>query len=132
MTHHRDKAGHRSIILALAGMVALTISQPLWSASCVGPESLEARVHSHPNADAYEALGIWFGENHKSECAAQTFQVGLKLEPNSPRLSYLLGLSRYTAGKLQESIAPLQHSAELHPKEEKAHLLLASAFTGLG
>jgi tetratricopeptide (TPR) repeat protein len=132
MTHHRDKAGRRSIILAFAGVLALTISQPLWSASCVGPESLEARVHSHPDADAYEALGIWFGENHKSECAAQTLQVGLKLEPNSPRLSYLLGLSLYTAGKLRESIAPLQHSAELHPKEEKAHLLLASAFAGLG
>jgi tetratricopeptide (TPR) repeat protein len=93
---------------------------------------LEARVHSHPDADAYVALGVWFGENRKSECAAQAFQAGLKLEPNSPRLPYLLGLSLYTAGKLQESVAPLQRSVELHPKEEKAHLLLASALAGLG
>jgi tetratricopeptide (TPR) repeat protein len=112
--------------------MALTISQPLWSASCVGPAPLEARVKSHPDADAYTALGIWFGENRKSECAAQAFQAGLKLEPNSPRLSYLLGLSLYTAGKLQESVAPLQHSVALDSKEEKSHLLLASALSGLG
>jgi len=125
-------AGRLSRMLALAGSVALAISQPLWSASCVGPAPLEARVHSHPDANAYEALGIWFGENRKSECAAQAFQAGLKLEPNSPRLPYLLGLSLYTAGKLEESVAPLLQSVEQHPAEEKAHLLLASALAGLG
>src|ERR1035438_7040342 len=132
MFHHVYCAARRSRILAFAGTVALAISKPVWPASCVGPAPLEARVHSHPDADAYEALGIWFGENRKSECAAQAFQAGLKLEPNSPRLPYLLGLSLYTAGKLQESVAPLQHSVELHPQEEKAHLLLASALAGLG
>jgi tetratricopeptide (TPR) repeat protein len=76
-------------------------------------------------------LGIWFGENRKSECAAQAFQAGLKLEPNSPRLAYLLGLSLYTAGEPQESIDPLRHSVELDPKNEKTHLLLASALSGL-
>jgi tetratricopeptide (TPR) repeat protein len=125
-------AGRRSRVLAFAGAVALVVSQPLWSSSCVGPAPLEARVHSNPDANAYEALGIWFGENHKSECAAQAFQAGLKMEPNSPRLPYLLGLSLFTAGKLEESVAPLQHSVEQHPKEERAHLLLASALAGLG
>jgi tetratricopeptide (TPR) repeat protein len=93
---------------------------------------LEARVHSHPDTGAYEALGIWFGDRHQSACAAQAFQAGLKLAPNSPRLSYLLGLSLYTAGKLQESVAPLRHSVELQPQDEKAHLLLASALDSLG
>jgi len=132
MFRHLLCVGRRSNTLALAGTVALVISQPAWPASCVGPAALEARVHSHPDADAYTALGIWFGENRKSECAAQAFQTGLKLEPNSPRLPYLLGLSLYTAGKLEESVAPLQHSVELHPKDEKSHLLLASALAGTG
>lgn len=132
MFHHLCCAGRWLRILAFACTVALAVSQPLWSASCVGPAPLEARVHSHPDADAYAALGIWFGENRKSECAAQAFQAGLKLEPNSPRLPYLLGLSLYTAGKLEESVAPLQHSVELDTKDEKAHLLLASALAGLG
>ena len=124
-------AGPRLGILAFAGSVALAIAQPLRSAPCEGPAPLEQRVQSHPDADAYAALGIWFGENNKSECAVQAFQAGLKLDPNSPRLNYLLGLSFYTAGKLQESITPLQHAVELYPKEEKPHLLLASALTGL-
>jgi superkiller protein 3 len=125
-------AGRRLRIFVFTSTVALAISQPLWSVSCIGPAPLEARVHSHPDAGAYEALGIWFGENRKSDCAAQAFQAGLKLEPNSPRLPYLLGLSLYTAGKLEESIAPLQRSVEQHPTEEKGHLLLASALAGLG
>jgi tetratricopeptide (TPR) repeat protein len=77
-------------------------------------------------------LGVWFGNHHQSECAAQAFQNGLKLEPDSPRLSYLLGLSLYTAGKAEEAIVPLRHSVELDAKDEKAHLLLASALAGLG
>jgi Flp pilus assembly protein TadD len=130
--HHLCFGGPQPGILALTGAVALAISQPGWSDSCVGPGALEARVHSHPDAGAYEALGIWFGDRHRSACAAQAFQAGLKLAPNSPRLSYLLGLSLYTAGKLQESVAPLRHSVELQPQDEKAHLLLASALDSLG
>ena len=103
MFHHSYIGLRRSKTLAFAGTVALAISPPLWSASCVGPAPLEARIHSHPDAGAYEALGIWFGENRKSDCAAQAFQAGLKLEPNSPRLPYLLGLSLYTAGRPSHS-----------------------------
>lgn len=125
-------AGRLSTILAFAGAVALAIAHPLWAASCVGPAALEARVQSHPDAGAYEALGIWFGENDKSECAAQAFQAGLKLDPDSARLPYLLGLSLYTAGELEKSVAPLELSVKQHPTEEKAHLLLASALAGLG
>ena len=125
-------AARRLRNLACAGTVAMGLAQSLWCAPCVGPASLEARIRSHPDADTYQALGIWFGENHKSECAAEAFRAGLKLEPNSPRLPYLLGLSLYSAGKLDESIAPLQHAVLQHPKEEKAHLLLAAALAGMG
>ena len=55
-----------------------------------------------------------------------------RLEPDSPRLNYLLGLSLYTAGELEKSVVPLRRSVELDPKNEKAYLLLASALTGLG
>jgi tetratricopeptide (TPR) repeat protein len=102
------------------------------SAPCVAPTQLEARVRAHPNADAYAALGIWYGNNHKSACEARAFQAGLKLEPDSPRLTYLLGLSLYTAGEPEESVTPLHHAFELDTKSEKAHLLLASALDGLG
>ena len=91
MTPYSYCAGTRGRLLVLAGAVALATSPPLWSAKCVASAPLEARVRSHPDADAYAALGIWFGNNHNSACAAQMFEAGLKFEPNSPRLSYLLG-----------------------------------------
>lgn len=132
MTPYSYCAGTRARLLVLAGAVALATSPPLWSAKCVASAPLEARARSHPDADAYAALGIWFGNNHNSACAAQMFEAGLKFEPNSPRLSYLLGLSFYTAGEFEESVPPLQRSVDLDPKDERAHLLLASALTGLG
>src|SRR5665213_730234 len=125
MFHRLCCASRRTGILAFVCTFTLAISRPVWPASCLGPAPLEARVHSRPDAEVYSALGIWFGDHHRSECAAQAFQIGLKLEPNSAHLSYLLGLRLYTAGKLQESVAPLQHSIEVDPKDEKAHLLLA-------
>lgn len=132
MFRHSYFDGRRRGILVFAAAVALAVAQPLWAAPCAGPAALEKRILSHPDADAYATLGVWFGENRKSECAAQAFQTGLELEPNSPRLTYLLGLSLFTTGKLEESIVPLRHSVELQPQEEKAHLLLASALAGLG
>lgn len=132
MVHCLYRARRRSRILVFACTFLLVSWQHLWSASCVGPAPLEARVQSHPDAGSYEALGIWFGENGNSECAAQAFQSGLKLDPNSLRLPYLLGLSFYTAGKLEESVEPLRHSVAQRPQDENGHLLLASALSGLG
>ncbi|MGA2674464.1 MAG: tetratricopeptide repeat protein, partial [Terracidiphilus sp.] len=113
-------------------VACLGASSAAWSAPCSGPPALEAHLRAHPDADAYAALGNWFGENNKSDCAVQAFQAGLKLEPNSAPLSYLLGLSLYTAGRIQEAVAPLQQSIRLHPGEVKAHLVLGAALASLG
>jgi hypothetical protein len=69
MFHHSYCAGRRGPLLVLAGTVALVISQPLWSASCIGPAPLEAQVHSHPDADAYGSLGIWFLPQSSALCS---------------------------------------------------------------
>ena len=99
---------------------------------CAGPAALEAKVHAHPDGDAYAELGNWFGENHKSECAVKAFQSGLTLEPDSARLNYLLGLSYYTAGQFEEAVAPLHQSIQADPDQDKSHLLLAATLTSLG
>jgi Flp pilus assembly protein TadD len=116
--------------LILLAILAATPSA--WAATCSGPPRLEANLHAHPDADAYASLGKWFGEHHELDCAAQAFQSGLRLHPDSAQLAYLLGLSLFTAGKMQESVAPLQQSVQLYPQEIKSHLLLAAAFNKLG
>jgi len=103
-----------------------------WTETCSGPAALEARLHAHPNADAYAALGNWFSENHKTNCAVEAFQAGLKLEPGSARLNYRLGLSLYAAGRMQEAVAPLQQSIQFYSREVNAHLVLGATLAGLG
>jgi Flp pilus assembly protein TadD len=120
--------------LAFAAFLGVAWLGPLPSAeaaACSGPPGLQARLRSHPDADTYAALGKWFGENHKPDCAAQAFQSGLKLEPDSALLNYLFGLSLYAAGQMQEAVAPLRRSVQLHPQELKAHLLLGDALSRL-
>ena len=60
------------------------------------------------------------------------FSAGLKLEPGSARLSYLLGRSLVTAGQKQEAIALLQQSIQLDPGQLDAHLLLATLLASSG
>jgi len=117
---------------ACLGAGSLALSPSAWAATCAGPPALEARLHAHPSADAYAALGTWFDQNHKTDCAVQTFQAGLEVAPESAGLHYLLGLSLYSAGRMPEAVEPLQQSVELDPRELKAHLLLAAAFGNLG
>jgi Flp pilus assembly protein TadD len=101
-------------------------------AACTGPASLEARVRAHPDAGAYAELGLWFSENHQAECAAEAYRSGLKLEPESARLNYLLGGSLYAAGNLKEAVARLKGAVRLNPEGLQAHLLLGRALAQLG
>ena len=100
--------------------------------TCTGPPALEARLHAHPNADAYVDLGNWFGKNHKASCAVDAFRSGLKLEPDSAGLYYLLGLGLCTAGRVEEAVAPLRQSIQLDPGEARVHVLLGTALATLG
>jgi tetratricopeptide (TPR) repeat protein len=119
-------------LLSAPNLLSMPPAAPTNATACAGPAVLEAKAHTHPDGDAYAALGNWFGENRKPECAIRAFQSGIKLEPSSPRLNYLLGLSYYTAGHLEEAVAPLRQSIQLDPGQDKTHLLLAATLTSLG
>ena len=136
-TRYGRSIDHVSALLVIARMgvilaACLGSSLSARSETCTGPPSLQAGVHSHSNAEAYAALGNWFIENHKANCAVEAFQSGLKLEPDSALLSFLLGLSLCTAGRVEEGIAPLRQSIQLDPDEAQSHLLLATALSTLG
>lgn len=123
--------------LAKAGcMIALCLGGlavcPGARAVCTGPASLEARVHHHPDAEAWMALGGWFEQNHQGECASEAYQSGLKLAPDSARLAFLLGRSLVSAGRMEEAVTPLEKAVQLDPDQLKAHLLLGAALARLG
>jgi Flp pilus assembly protein TadD len=126
--------GLAKIGFAMAGCLSaggVAVCPGAWAA-CTGPVSLEARVHAHHDAGAYAELGVWFSENHQTECAAETYRSGLKLAPDSARLNYLLGGSLYAAGRLEEAIAPLKEAARLNPQDLQVDLLLGAALAQLG
>jgi Flp pilus assembly protein TadD len=131
MSTHRGLARIGFIVAACLGTGSLTIWPSAWAA-CTGPASLEARIHAHPDADAYAALGAWFDQERQTDCAVEAYRSGLKRAPDSARLDYLLGRSLYAAGRLQEAVAPLQQAARLDPGQLKAHLLLGAALAQLG
>lgn len=100
--------------------------------ACAGPQDLEARVRTHPDAEANVQLGIWFGNHHQYPCAIQRFRTALELEPTSPRIFYLIGLSYYFSGQAEEAVSPLQSSIRLDSKNLDSRLILAAALGQLG
>src|ERR1700735_5612061 len=77
-------------------------------ADCNGSSPLETRVHARPDAAGYTDLGIWFGDRQQYGCAIEAFRAALKLEPESARLYYLVGLSLFSSGHPDEAVTALK------------------------
>jgi tetratricopeptide (TPR) repeat protein len=114
-------------VLVLGALVAVSPS----IRACTGPKELETKLQAHPDADTYSELGDWFGDRKQYDCALDAFQKGLKLEPGSAKLYYLVGLTLYASGRPQDSLKPLGQSIFLMPEVLKPHLLLATALEQL-
>ncbi|HEY4903162.1 MAG TPA: tetratricopeptide repeat protein [Candidatus Sulfotelmatobacter sp.] len=101
------------------------------AATCAGPQPLEAKLHADPDVQTYIDLGTWFGDHRNYDCAVETFRAALKLEPGSAQLYYLVGLSLYSAGRMEDAVEPLGRSIYLLPEVLKPHLLLGAAYDRL-
>jgi tetratricopeptide (TPR) repeat protein len=123
MHFHSAKAG-----FTLAAWLCVI---PCAFAVCSGPQTLEAKLRAHPDGETYTQLGNWFGDHNQYDCAVEAFRAGLKLEPGSAKLDYLLGLSLFSSGNAKDAVAPLQQSIQLMPEVIKPHLVLAAVFEQL-
>ena len=131
MSTRRNFAVKAFTIAACLVMGSFAVSPSACAAECTGLPSLEARLHAHPDANAYADLGAWFYDQYKTDCAVETVRAGLKLEPDSARLNYILGLSLYTVGRMQDAVAPFRKSLRGDPGDTKAHLLLGVSLASL-
>lgn len=119
-------------MLAKAGLLlAAILAANFQGLACTGPKVLEDKIHAHPDADGYTEMGTYFGEKKQYDCAVEAFQAGLKLEPGSAKLQYLIGLTLYSSGHPQDALKPLGQSIFLMPEVLKPHLLLAAALEQL-
>ena len=119
------------LVKAALLFAVVLVASPLVLA-CTAPKVLEEKVRLHPDADTYAEIGNWFGDHKHFDCALESYQKGLKLEPGSAKLYYLAGLVLYASGHPDQALEPLAKSIYLMPKVLKPHLLLASAFELVG
>lgn len=124
----------RSFIAVLAGLVLTLVAGSTLSAhaACVAPPELRAKLHAHPSAEVWIEIGNWYGDHQQYACAHDAFRSGIRLDPKSAQLNYLLGLSLYESGSVQDAIDPLRRSIQLDPSVIKPHLVLATVFMRLG
>jgi tetratricopeptide (TPR) repeat protein len=100
---------------------------PAARASCVAPPHLRAAIQTKPTAEGYSALGKWYADRRQFDCAADAFAAAFRMAPTSARLAYLWGLSLFSAGRQEASLAPLGQAAGLDPHDVEPRLVLGEA-----
>ena len=97
-------------------------------AACTGPAALEGRIHAHPDAGAYAALGAWFEQHRQAECAAEAWRTALKIDPTSKAALEGHARSQIAAGDYASVIRSLSGAA----RDENLTLDLAIAYRKTG
>ena len=110
----------------LAGIGLCAAGGANGTAQCSGPPALESRLKANPVAENYASLGSWFADQKQFDCAADAFASASKLQPQSASLTYLWGLSLYSAGHDAAAVEPLEKARQLDPSDIRAHLALAT------
>src|SRR5271156_2455106 len=116
-----------ALVLVLAAHCGMAIPP-----ACRGPEPLEQDGRSQSSATAWGALGAWFGEQQQFTCALSAFQSAVRLDPQSARFRYFLGITYYSAGKPDPAIAELTRAARLDPHDTRSRLALGTALNKAG
>jgi tetratricopeptide (TPR) repeat protein len=101
-------------------------------AACTGPSELVAKLKAQPSTDNEVLLGGWYASHKQFDCAAITFRAGLKTDPKSAQLHYLLGLALLGQEHAAQATTEVEEAARLEPRVIKPHLLLATLYEGAG
>jgi len=115
----RERAGRWLMLVACMG-----VSVSASAATCIGPPALEGRIHDHPSAEAYAAMGNWFAKNSQPECAVESFKSWLAIEPSSPKALDGLARALIAAGDYDAVIRRLPKA----PRDESLILDLSLAY----
>jgi tetratricopeptide (TPR) repeat protein len=122
--------GARFAVFVLAGILGLAFPTTAAAAvpahpACNGPADLVTKLESHPTAENAVLLGSWYASQKQFDCASTTFRNGLKADPQSAQLHYLVGLADLNSNHVPDALLELQRAVELDPGVLKPHLLLA-------
>jgi Flp pilus assembly protein TadD len=126
-----DSRFFRPAFAGLALLIAILASTALFAApNCPPPATMKDRLQNAPTADDYTDLGAWFAAHDQYDCAADAFATSLQTDPaqkNAPRVIFMFGSSLYLSGDVKEAVPALQEAERRGLKDNRVHLLLASA-----
>src|SRR3979411_1198955 len=111
------------LVLPLYGPCSRTIA-PQRDPNCKGPAELEGTLAKQPSAEAYDALGAYFGQRKEFSCAFSAFQSALRLEPNSWEAHYNLGLAYLESGDAERATREFRAAVLLKPQLPQSHAAL--------
>src|ERR1700730_8683991 len=120
--------------LALSPLVFSGFSQNLAAqdvAACKGPAELEQAITVHPSAEAYDALGAYFGQQQKISCAISAFESAVHLDPNSWEAHFNLSLALLQSNQPARAARELRVAIRLQPENSLSHIALGVALSQL-
>ena len=97
------------------------------AAKCEGPPELRTAITAEPSEEAYSALGFWFLDRGNLPCAISAFRSAVKLNGESVRARYNLGIALYESGDDEGAITHLKEAVRLAPSELNARQALDAA-----
>lgn len=118
-----------------AAVPALLLSIAASAQSCHPPAGLLAKISGTPTAADYLEAGVWFADRQQYDCAANAFGASLQADPHQreyPRVAFMFGSALYFAGDIKEAIPSLQAAEQLGYRDEKIHIILATALDSSG
>ena len=98
---------------------------------CKPPASGVQAIREHPSAKVYDAVGAWFAEQGKLECAVAAFRESVRMEPHSAEAHYDLGVALVRAQHLPAAAAEFRLALRYKPDMAAAHNSLGSVLLDL-
>lgn len=129
----RFSRGSSRVSLLLVWLLAAGVPHLVAQAACTPPDEMKARFNDKPDAAAYTDLGVWFADQKNYACATDAFATSLQMDPNQkdlPHVAFMLGVSLYFQNDAKDAIAALQQAEQLGYKDNKLHVILATALDG--
>src|ERR1019366_3454481 len=87
---------------------------------------LLAVVGRHPDAEAYNALGVLYAEGNKLNCAVPAFEEALRLDEQDWRARYNLALALIKKGEEKKAVDHLHIVIQQKPDSPDAYATLGS------
>lgn len=116
------------MLMVLCFPVGLLAEQ---ASNCKEPPELEGRLAEHPSAEAYDALGAYFGSKGQFFCAILAFESALLLNPNAWQGHYNLAIALISSGNAERAYQEMQAASQLNPGAPQIHLGLGVALSTL-